>query len=94
MSIAEAHSGRNTSPTRYDGPDRRSDGGLFNIREAARYLSVSERKVQAEVAAGRIRKVSLAPPGAKKGPVRFRRSDLDAYIASCVVEPVDRRPRS
>ena len=92
MSIAEAPSGRNT-PDSPHGSDLRIEGGLFNTREAARYLSVSERKVQAEVAAGRIRKVSLAPPGAKRGPVRFRRSDLDAYIASCVVEPVDRRLR-
>jgi excisionase family DNA binding protein len=92
MSIAQAPSGCSTPPPQYDGSDRRDDG-LYTFREAACYLRVSERKVQAEVAAGRIRKVSFARPGAKKGPVRFRRCDLDAYVAACVVEPVDRRAR-
>ena len=93
MRIADSPSGRNTSRPTYDGPDRRRDDGLLTFREAARYLSVSERKVFAEVAAGRIRKVSLAPPGTRKGPVRFRRCDLDAYVGGCVVEPVERGPR-
>lgn len=93
MTIAGLPPGRNAPAPQDDGSDRRGEG-LFTIREAARYLRVSERKVQAEVAAGRIRKISLAPPGATKGPVRFRPSDLDAYIERCVVEPVDRRARA
>jgi len=91
MTIADSPSGRNSSESQGERVDGRGKG-LFTYREAARYLGVSERKVQAEVAAGRIRKVSLAPPGARKGPARIRPADLDAYIESRVVEPVDRRP--
>lgn len=68
--------------------------GLLTTDEAARYLSISPRKLQAEVAAGRVRKIVLKPPGATRGPVRFRPADLDAYVESCAVDPVSREPCS
>jgi excisionase family DNA binding protein len=78
MIIAEPHSGRNTS-----GPDASPTHGLFTSHEAARYLSVSLRWLQSATAAGRVRCVRLTRPGASRGPVRYRKDDLDAYVAQC-----------
>ena len=83
-----------TDPPVGRNPDTRPNSGpLLTTHEAARYLGVSKRTIQAEVAAGRLRKVSLARPGAARGPVRFRPCDLDTYVAARVVEPVPRGPR-
>ena len=57
--------------------------GLLTTEQAARYLSMSERWLQGETAAGRIRCVRLRQPGKARGAVRYRREALDAYIASC-----------
>lgn len=67
---------------------------LLKLSEVAKLLGVSERFIQAEVSAGRLTRVSLAAPGAKKGPVRFQPSDVEAYVKSRVVKLVDRSPRA
>lgn len=59
--------------------------GLLTAPEAARYLRVSLRWLQSATAAGHILRVSLRQPGAQRGPVRYRREDLDAYVRTCQV---------
>ena len=86
MKVTDLPAGRNPDTPANNGP-------LLTTDEAARYLGVSKRMIQAEVSGGRLRKVSLARPGAARGPVRFRPCDLDAYVAERVVEPVPRGPR-
>ena len=76
MTIAGLPSARNT-------PDRTADGGLLTLHEAAKYLRGSPRWLQGATATGRVKKVSLAFPGAKRGPVRYRKSDLDAFVEGC-----------
>lgn len=73
-------------PAARKGPDRpgaHHGDGLLTAPEAARYLSVSPRWLQNATAAGHISCVRLRQPGARRGPVRYRRQDLDAYVAAC-----------
>jgi excisionase family DNA binding protein len=76
MIIAKPPSGRN-------GPDELTTHGLLTSHQAARYLSVSLRWLQAATAAGHVRCVRLVRPGASRGLVRYRKDDLDAYVAQC-----------
>ena len=63
---------------------------LLTTTEAARFLSMSPRWLQGQTAAGLIQALRLCRPGAQKGAVRYRRSDLEAYIDSLAAEPVRR----
>ncbi len=63
---------------------------LLTTIEAAHYLRMSPRWLQGQTAAGVIQALRLCRPGATKGAVRYRRSDLDAYIASLASDPVSR----
>ncbi len=56
--------------------------GLLTRREAAEYLNVSLRWLE-ECAA--IPRVNLARPDAKRATIRYRKSDLDAFIESRLV---------
>ena len=94
MTIAGLPSGRNSPTLQLIGPDDGHAERLYTAPEAAKYLSISLRSLQARVAAGEIPVVRMVRPGATRGPVRFRRADLDAYAARCVSQPVDRRPRT
>ncbi len=94
MTIASSPPGRNSSGLQLIGPDEAHAERLFTAPEAAKYLSISLRSLQARAAAGEIPVVRMARPGATRGPVRFRRADLDAYAAGCVARLVDRRPRA
>ena len=67
---------------------------LLTTQEAARLLRMSPRWLQAQSAAGVIPALRLCRPGAQKGAVRYRRSDLEAYIVSLAVEPVRRSERA
>lgn len=71
------------SPSERNSPDPTADGGLLKLHEAAAFLQVSPRWLQGATATGRIRKVSLALPGATRGPVRYRKADLVAFVQSC-----------
>jgi excisionase family DNA binding protein len=67
---------------------------LLTLVEAARYLSMSRRWVQKQIALGVIPTVRIpGRPGALKASVRFRPADLDACIERWRVEPVDRGSR-
>jgi excisionase family DNA binding protein len=79
MKIADPPSGRN-APAGHDAPPTE---GLLTSQEACRYLRVSLRWLQSATAAGHVRCVRLAHPGTQRGPVRYRRDDLDAYVARC-----------
>lgn len=79
MMITDPPSGRKTPPD----PDVPPSDGLLTSNEAARYLRVSIRWLQAATAAGHIPCVRLAHPGAQRGPVRYRKEDLDAYVTRC-----------
>ena len=92
MTIAGPPAGRNGASLQLIGPDRRHEERLLTAPEAAKYLSISLRSLQTRAAAGEIPVVRMRRPGATRGPVRFRKSDLDAYAARCVADPVDRRP--
>lgn len=94
MTIAGPPPGRNSPIPQLIGPDGRHEECLYTAPEAAKYLSISLRSLQTRTAAGEVRAVRMRRPGAMRGPVRYRRSDLDAYAADCVAEPVDRRPRT
>jgi excisionase family DNA binding protein len=87
MTIASAPQGRNA-------PDREEADGLLTPRQAADYLSISIRSLQTRTAAGEIPAVRMRRPGTTRGPLRYRRSDLDAYVASCMDQPVNRRGTS
>jgi excisionase family DNA binding protein len=76
MTIASVRPGRNAAQSDSE------DGRLLTLREAAAYLGVSTRWLQSATAAGLIKRVSLALPGRTRGPVRYRKSDLDAFIES------------
>lgn len=52
----------------------------FTRDEAAEYLRISARKLDAETTAGNIRRAKLGD--GRQGAVVFRRRDLDAYIES------------
>lgn len=58
-------------------PDR-----LMTAKEAAVYLGYAEGTVRNKVSAGEIPYVKLA-----SGALRFRRSDLDAWIEGTIPEP-------
>lgn len=78
-----------------DSPSRRNTldeapGALLTTPEAARFLRMSPRWLQGQTAAGVIQALRLCRPGAQKGAVRYRRSDLEAYIASLTAQPVRR----
>ena len=94
MTIAGLPPGRNSPALPLLGPQERHDERLYTAPEAAKYLSISLRSLQTRTAAGEIPVVRMVRPGATRGPVRFRRADLDAYAARCVSQPVDRRPRT
>ncbi len=94
MSIAGPQPGRNGPSLQLIAADERHEERYFTALEAAKYLTISLRSVQTRVAAGEIPVVRMRRPGATRGPVRFRKSDLDAYAARCVADPVDRRPRT
>jgi hypothetical protein len=79
MIIADPPSGRNTPVS----PDVPLTHGLLTSHEAARYLRVSLRWLQSATAAGHVKCVRLAYPGASRGPVRYRKDDLDAYVVRC-----------
>lgn len=66
-----------------EGGNARPADGLLTTPEAARYLRVSIRWLQGATAAGQISRVSLRRPGSQRGPVRYRREDLDAYVSAC-----------
>ena len=51
---------------------------LLTRKEAAEYLRLSLRKLDALAAADQIRRVKLGE--GKRGRVLFRRTDLDAYV--------------
>ncbi len=78
---------KNTSPRAErnpaEAPPPLTFDGLLTTEQAARYLSVSERWLQGETAAARIKCVRLLRPGKTRGSVRYRRDALDEYIASC-----------
>lgn len=52
---------------------------LFDVREAAEMLSVSQVTIRREVAAGRIHHVRIGDR------VLFHLTDLEAFVASCAV---------
>lgn len=54
------------------------------LRSAAHYLGVSPRWLEA---ASHIPRCDVRRPGAKRPAWRWRRVDLDAFLASRVVEP-------
>ena len=66
---------------------------LLTTLEAAQYLRMSPRWLQGQTAAGVIQALRLCRPGARKGAVRYRRSDLDAYIASLAPQSISRNAR-
>lgn len=61
----------------------KADDALLNKQEAAEYLKVSIRWLETNPD---IPKVNLARPGSRRAIIRYRKSDLDSYIASRVVE--------
>lgn len=61
----------------------RTDDTLLNKREAAAYLKVSIRWLETNPD---IPKVNLARLASKRAIIRYRKSDLDSYIAGRVVE--------
>lgn len=63
-----------------------STNGYLRLKDAAAYLAVSERLVEREFQAGRL-------GGFKPSPrvLRFRRSDLDAWMERGRVEVLDDR---
>lgn len=58
----------------------RSADGYMNRAEAGAYIGMSPRWMEQNDHA--IRRTNLAGPGAKKPAWRFRKADLDAYMAS------------
>ncbi len=54
---------------------------LLTVQDLARYLQVSRSWIYAQVAAGAIPHIRL-PCG-----VRFRRSDIDSWLAQCDIMP-------
>lgn len=58
---------------------------MFSVREAAAILKVSGGTLYKLVEKKRIRHVR--PSGLGRGRIRFRQSDLDEWIESCVVCP-------
>lgn len=69
-----------------------ADGRLLRTKEVADLLASSTRYVQYLTQAGRLRCYRLAThPGAIRSNVRYRRADVEAFIESCAVRPLDRR---
>jgi excisionase family DNA binding protein len=62
-------------------PDSHIDDPLFDMEEAARYLRMSKRWVKGQLAEGTIPRTKLGRL------VRFRKSDLDNWIASNTTTP-------
>ena len=60
---------------------------LFTYREAAAFLKISPSTLYAMVARDRIpvARLGSGPDGA--GITRFRRSDLEAFVAACAAAP-------
>jgi len=62
------------------------NGGLLKGKDAAKLLAVSRRSFDRLVASGRVEKVVITPPHARKdgreigGCTRYRVSDLQAFI--------------
>jgi len=72
--------------------DAAGDGRLLKTREVAELLASSTRYVQHLTQAGRLRCYRLASrPGAVRSNVRYRRADVEAFIESCAVRPLERR---
>ena len=65
------------------GHSKQADSELLRVAEAAAYLNTSERHVRRLRAEHRLRYVKV---GAK---LRFRRDDLDAFIAANTHDPVE-----
>lgn len=57
------------------------DDPLFTAKEAAEYLGVSERWIKAQLAEGAIPRTKLRKLN------RFRKSDLDVWIAEHTTKP-------
>jgi len=61
--------------------DVNSEGGILTIEQAAAYLSIPK----ATLYTWRTRRAGFGPPAAKLGGcLRYRRSDLDAWVAEHV----------
>ena len=60
--------------------DRPVTPTLLTINEAASYLAMSRKGIERLVSSGRIPQIVLAPK-----TKRYRREDLDAYIAASAV---------
>lgn len=76
---------RTDQPLRPSGAPKLARRRPLDISEAAAYLNVSDRYVRRLVAERRV-------PYLKVGRlVRFRPEDLDSYLETCLIQPVDRR---
>lgn len=58
-----------------------ADRPLLTKREAMEFFRVSARTLDRMVSAGKICPIRVTP-----GTLRYRRSDLEAYVASCSYE--------
>ena len=76
-----------SAPASAPAPESGGDA-LITRKEAADYLRVSVRWLEG---CPDIPRVDLARPSAKRATIRYRKSDLDAYIASRMVAPLRMR---
>jgi excisionase family DNA binding protein len=67
---------------------------LLNVKEVSEWLEVKPSTIYVWAAEGKIPALKI------QGVIRFRREDIDAWLAGCQIEqsnplrPADRRPRS
>lgn len=59
---------------------------MLDIEEVAERLKVSESTIRSLVRSGKLRAYRI---GGKRGRLRFKEEDLDAYIDSTLVQPGD-----
>jgi excisionase family DNA binding protein len=59
---------------------------MLDIEEVAERLKVSESTIRSLVRSGKLRAYRI---GGKRGRLRFKEEDLDAYVDSTLVQPAD-----